>query len=762
MKRFTIFTFLFSLTFFANGQMFIPGLIPQPAKSIPQPGYFYLDKCFTIYISDTSIKNEAEYLNKYIRYNFHFSQEIITKKSNDEYRIQLIKTNVPALPANGYTLKIEQSLIEIKSSTNEGLFYGINSLCQLLHKPVYSSPQASGIYIEDYPRFEWRGMHLDVSRHFFPKEFIKKYIDLLALYKYNTFHWHLTDDQGWRIEIKKYSELTTKGAWRNGSMVGHYNEQRVDTVRYGGFYSQEEIKEIVAYASERHITIVPEIEMPGHAMAALTAYPELSCTGGPFEVAKTWGVFEDVFCAGNEKTFIFLQDVLDEVMQLFPGKFIHIGGDECPKERWKKCSRCHARMKAENLKDEHELQSYFIQRIEKSLNAKGKRIIGWDEILEGGLAPNAAVMSWRGTEGGIAAAKQKHYVVMSPGSHCYFDHYQADPEKEPVAIGGFTPVNKVYNYEPVPAELSNEEAHYILGAQANVWTEYMYTTNHVEYMILPRMAALSEVLWTQKELKNETDFYSRLLTHYNIYDRYKLKYSLGVFDLNYSATPVDGKIKITLNGLTSLGKIKYTLNDSTTAALNIYQGTEYTDSAILIDSSARLHARLVLNNSILPTRGLNIPVTISKATGAKITFEKNPPSAPFNTNAETILTDGIRGGKAYLQKNWLAWKNQSPTIIVDLIQEKEISKITIGTLTDKTRNIIGSDFFAAEISKDGKKYKPLKFTKDDFSIRNDKLELKLKKSKKARYVKLWIVHPYEIQKGVPQPWWLFLDEIIID
>jgi hexosaminidase len=377
----------------------------------------------------------------------------------------------------------------------------------------YQCPEIKldNLMMDDIPKFQWRGMHLDVSRHFFSKEFIKKYIDYLAMYKMNTFHWHLTDDQGWRIEIKKYPKLTEVGAWRNGSMTGHYTDQTFDDIRYGGFYTQEEIKEIVAYAKERYITVVPEIEMPGHALAALASYPEFSCTGGPFEVGKSWGVFDDVFCPKDE-TFTFLENILAEVIALFPSEYIHIGGDECPKVRWKSCPKCQKRIKDEKLKDEHELQSYFIQRIEKFVNSKGRKIIGWDEILEGGLAPNAAVMSWRGTEGGIAAAKEKHFVVMSPGSHCYFDHYQGEPKNEPIAFGGYTNVEKVYSFNPIPKELSEEESKYILGAQANVWTEYINTPEHVEYMVFPRIAALSEVLWGTSNPNEYKVFETRLIS----------------------------------------------------------------------------------------------------------------------------------------------------------------------------------------------------------------------------------------------------------
>jgi hexosaminidase len=353
----------------------------------------------------------------------------------------------------------------------------------------------------------------------FPVEFIKKYIDLLAHHKYNRFHWHLTEDQGWRIEIKKYPKLQEIGAFRKETVIGHAstatrgNAKDFDGKRYGGLYTQEEIKDVVKYAADRYVTIIPEIELPGHALAALSAYPNLGCTGGPYEAATTWGVFDDVFCAGKEDSFVFLQGVLDEVIELFPGKYVHIGGDECPKTKWEKCPHCKKRMKVENLKDTHELQSYFIQRIEKYLNSKGKQIIGWDEILEGGLAPNATVMSWRGEEGGIAAARQNHDVVMTPGNWCYFDHYQAGPEGEPLAIGNMTTVEEVYSYEPVPPQLDSIQAKHILGAQANVWTEYIPTSDHVEYMVYPRACAMAEVLWSKPETKKYEDFKLRMKEH---------------------------------------------------------------------------------------------------------------------------------------------------------------------------------------------------------------------------------------------------------
>ena len=457
----------------------------------------------------------------------------------------------------GYTVSVTSQKIIVAGKTAKGVFYGIQTLRQLLPTAKVSTKNFTipAVKIQDYPRFSYRGMHLDVGRHIFPLDFIKKYIDLIAMHKMNTFHWHLTEDQGWRIEIKKYPKLTEIGSKRYGTIKGRFHKEAGnDETEYGGFYTQEEIKEVVKYAKERHVSIIPEIELPGHASAAIASYPFLSCfpneptfvtnnmgskagklaqaNGTPKIVQETWGVFDDVFCAGNEKTFEFLENVLNEVIPLFPSEYIHIGGDECPKSNWKRCSNCQKRIQENQLADEHELQSYFIQRIEKYLNAKGKKIIGWDEILEGGLAPNATVMSWRGEKGGIEAAKQHHDVIMTPGTHCYFDKYQVDTKdqaKEPLAIGGFLSIEKVYNYNPIPDELAPDEKKYVLGAQGNVWTEYMKTTDYVEYMILPRMTALSEAVWSPFETKNWNGFKARLNTMKLRYEALGLKYAPHVF-----------------------------------------------------------------------------------------------------------------------------------------------------------------------------------------------------------------------------------------
>ena len=506
------------------------GVIPKPAKLKKMDGSFRLTPETKIFIDSKDEK--INYVTDFIKTQFgpatgfDFPVETTIPEQIPAGAI-LLKTGVhdKKLGEEGYRLRVKENYVEISGNTAAGVFYGVQTLRQLLPVRIEHKTKVSGIdwtvaccEIEDTPRFTWRGAHLDVCRHFFPKDFVKKYIDILAMHKLNTFHWHLTEDQGWRIEIKKWPKLTEVGAWRadrEGITWRECEPQKPgEPATYGGYYTQEEVKEIVAYAESRFIDVVPEIEMPGHARAALAAYPQFSCTGGPFTVVTGgyWPI-KDIFCAGNDSTFIFFEQVLGEVMQLFPSKYIHIGGDEAYKENWKNCPKCQQRIKDEGLKDEHELQSYFIRRIEKYLNSKGKILIGWDEILEGGLAPNAVVMSWRGMDGGIAAANAGHDVVMSPTSHCYFDYYQAR-EGEPEAIGGFLPLEKVYSFEPIPPKISPDKKHHILGAQANVWTEYIATPEHCEYMLLPRLCALAEVVWTPKKLRDYDDFTLRMQKHY--------------------------------------------------------------------------------------------------------------------------------------------------------------------------------------------------------------------------------------------------------
>jgi len=518
-----------------------PVIIPQPVKMEQGKGTFTLRPSAEInYTGGEWAKNEAGFLAEMLRPATGFALE--TEEGTDG-AINLVIDTALKMNPEGYLLTVEKKKVTLTGCTPAGLSRGLQTIRQLLPPEIESSTIISGvkwsmpcISITDYPRFAWRGMHLDVSRHFFDVDFIKRYIDILAMHKMNIFHWHLVDDQGWRIEIKKYPRLTEVGAWRVDREDKPWNsrppQQPGEKATYGGFYTQEEIKEVVAYAAERHINVVPEIEMPAHVSSALAAYPEYSCTGGPFTVppGSVWPI-TDIYCAGKDETFAFLEDILTEVMELFPSPYIHIGGDEADKTEWRKCPDCQARIRKEGLKDEAELQSYFVKRMQKFLNSKGRNLIGWDEILEGGLAPGAAVMSWRGFDGGIEAAKAGHDVVMTPVSHTYFNLYQADPATEPLAYRGIITLEKVYLFEPVPAGLSEDEAKHIIGAQACLWTEMVPDGRMAEYMILPRLTALSEVLWSAPENRSWDDFIIRLP---------KMMERFEVMGLNYSKSAGHG------------------------------------------------------------------------------------------------------------------------------------------------------------------------------------------------------------------------------
>lgn len=511
---------VFTINLFAQNDVNL-GIIPAPLNIIKKEGSFLLDKTVAIISNDAENAKTTDLLNAFIVTKGGFALREAKSVSSGQKAILLTSKGADLLSKEGYTIQISANQIKVIGA-GAGLFYAVQSLMQMMPEKTQDKIILPAVLINDEPRFKYRGTHLDVARHFFPISFVKKYIDLLATYKLNNFHWHLTDDQGWRIEIKKYPKLTSVGSVRNGTIIGHHPGAGTDNEVYKGYYTQEEIKQIVAYAATKYITVVPEIEMPGHASAAIAAYPELSCFPDrdtfisektPWsgerkgkQVQQTWGVFDDVFTP-TENTFKFLENVIDEVIVLFPSKYIHIGGDECPKEYWKQSPFCQQFIKDNDLKDEHGLQSYFIQRMEKYINGKGRSIIGWDEILEGGLAPNATVMSWRGEKGGIAAAQQNHDVIMTPGSEgLYFDHKQSSSLDEPLTIGGLASYAKVYAYDPVPKVLTIDQQKYILGVQANVWTEYIETPSKAEFMLLPRLLSLSEIAWSKPSNKDFKNF----------------------------------------------------------------------------------------------------------------------------------------------------------------------------------------------------------------------------------------------------------------
>jgi hexosaminidase len=744
-----LFTLYCSVAF---SQSVLP-LIPQPTSVQQSEGHFELTPT-TIIQGDEKLF-ETLYLQKAIQLATGWELKVLPVAGNVP-KISLSHSLKAIASKEGYALSITPQTIAIQADQDAGVFHGIQTVLQLVPASHGTKITIPCVQITDEPKYAWRGMHLDCARHFFPVDFIKKYIDALALYKMNTFHWHLTDDQGWRIQIKQYPKLTEVGAWRNGSMVGHYREQVYDTIRYGGFYTQEEIKSVIDYAAKRHITIIPEIEMPGHAVAALAAYPQYSCTGGPFEVAKKWGVLDDVFCPKAE-TITFLENILDEVIALFPSTYIHIGGDECPKTRWKKCPRCQALIKEKGLKDEHELQSYFVQTIEKYVNSKGRKIIGWDEILEGGLAPNAAVMSWRGTEGGIAAAQQHHEVVMSPGSHCYFDHYQGDPKNEPLAIGGYTPVEKVYSFNPTPAKLTPEEATYILGGQANVWTEYINTPAQVEYMVFPRMMALSEVLWGTANPANYADFQNRLLQQLPSLDQKAIIYSKAIFEITSSVEPnPNGKgLWATLKSAQDQKGIRYTLDGTQPT----WKSSSYT-GPIAISESLTLKAAY-FEKEVQKGNPIELPLSLNKATAKKIVLLNNPHDN-YKSGGSFALINGIKGNQQKFGRDWLGFSGKDANATIDLGTPLPISNVTIGVLSNEASWIYYPSQIEVFVSQDGQTFTSVgKASIDQIEAQKGNVIIDFPTTT-ALYIKVVATNIGLIKDGNPgsgSPAWLFVDEI---
>ena len=663
---------LITACFKQNEAAIVPSIIPVPNEQIINKGVFVLSSKTKLTYNE-SLKSVAVFFKSYIE-NGSNIQLNTSSKNTIHFKIDTTISN-----NEGYQLKVTPNKILISAKSKKGAFYAFQSLRQLL--PVdFEKPNTSNkaqitiqcLEIRDNPQFEYRGMHLDVGRHFFSVQFIKKYINLMSMLKMNTFHWHLTEDQGWRIEIKKYPKLQDFAAYREETLIGHYNDQpqKYDGKKYGGFYTQEEIKEVVKYASERQITIIPEIEMPGHSQAAIAAYPELGCTGKQVKVATKWGVFEDIYCS-KESTFQFLEDVIDEVIELFPGKYIHIGGDEAPKTRWKECEHCQNLIKEKDLKDEHGLQSYFIGRMEKYINSKGKQIIGWDEILEGGLAPNATVMSWRGTKGAVEAAKQQHNVILTPGSHCYFDHYQSDSENEPLAIGGFLPLEKVYSFNPIPEELTKEESKYVLGAQGNVWTEYMQTAEKVEYMVFPRAIALAEVVWSSKKNKNYKNFVDRLESFQKRLEVMNVNYSNHLYEIKGELVNKNGQLTYKLE--TNTGKkIIYSLDGTKPSYL---LGFEY-KKPIKINTDISIKAAIF--NTSKKQLGLIFEqkIKMHKAVGKQISLNVEPDKA-YNAGGKKALINGISGSdKRYGDKEWLGFSGEDLEITINFDSPTEINNIS--------------------------------------------------------------------------------------
>ena len=741
-------------------------ITPMPVSVKTAKGNFSIDRNTVFVLKGGGLEKSVYFLNHYLQQYAGFSLKTSYKHTGANaitLNFERMDNNIPG----AYKMNIDSKGIYIAGDKVSGVFHGIQTLIQLL--PVDSS-HANGkttvslpvpyVAITDYPRFAYRGMHLDVGRHLYPLDFIKKYIDYLAYYKYNYFHWHLTEDQGWRIEIKKYPLLTQVGSCRERTLVGRYGSNTYDSTKYCGFYTQDQIKEIVQYAADRYITIIPEIEMPGHSTAALASYPYLGCTKGPYKVMDTWGVLDDVYCAGNDSTFTFLQNVLDEVIKLFPSEYIHIGGDECPKERWKTCPLCQKRIKDEHLKDEHALQSYFIQRIEKYLNKKGRRIIGWDEILEGGLAPNATVMSWRGEEGGIAAAKDHHDVIMTPGTYCYLDHSQTKNE-DSITIGGYLPLEKVYSYEPIPKELNETDAKHVLGAQGNVWTEYMDNPSKVEYMIFPRMSALSEVLWSPAKNRNWNDFERRLPGLFNHYQLWGTNYSKAYYDLAATVMPTDNYDGILwkLESKDSINSIRYQESWAAKDTLTYVK-------LIRIATQGGLYTAWQKNSA--PIRQI---FSINKATGKKITLV-NEPGKSYPGNGAFTLVDGIINVKGLARSSeFLGFLGKDLDATIDLGTTIDISKVTLHLLGQNgswiylPSQIEVSYLPDAALTPEVSNNAPKQLRLIDPVKDKNAPHFVFQSSQHCRYIRI-VARNYGIippgNPGAGKPAWLFVNEIEVD
>ncbi len=713
---------------------------------------------------------------------FYFSNQFFHKYIKDGAGIDLKTEADPekaeilfqidtSLAAEGYRLTVNERRILLEAADKEGIFYGVQTIRQLLPAVLENGSEASiqvleipSVEIMDAPKFRYRGMHLDVARHFFSKEFIKEYISYLAMLKMNYFHWHLTEDQGWRIEIEQFPRLTSHAAYRDETLIGHYNDtpQTFDGQRYGGYYSKKDIKEIVSFAKQHYITIIPEIEMPGHAQAAISAYPELGCSGEQVPVATKWGVFENIYCP-NQKTFAFLKGVLTEVMDLFPGNYIHIGGDEAPKKQWKQCAHCQKLIQDLNLKDEHELQSWFIKEIETFLNDNGKKMIGWDEILEGGLAPNATVMSWRGTQGGIEAAKSGHNVIMTPTSHAYFDYYQSEDPREPLAIGGYLPLEKVYAFNPVPDELDKDEASYILGAQGNVWTEYMKTEEQVEYMIFPRILAMSEVLWSGPSENIEEDypdFAVRVLNYFERLDHKKVNYSKrAMFKVNRDIRKDGRDLVISLRPNIEDFPVLFSIDgDSAQRYESPLRITGNTALEYAIPDSTNMQSLGYLQkDNFIYHKGLFAEHTLN--------IEAHP---SYSAGGIEALNNGILGSDTrYGDSEWLGFWGDDLEIQIDVSEERQLNNVKTrfyhapGQWIYSPKTISISQEFV-----DGTTLNTISPIQLDAENTVTNVDIKLKQRSENQIRKLVIRVPnYGVipdgKQGAGNKAWTFIDEIII-
>ncbi|WP_281337177.1 glycoside hydrolase family 20 protein [Flavobacterium eburneipallidum] len=742
-------------------------IIPKPANIEVKEGVFQFSKDTKIIASNAAQKEIATALMSKFKAATGWQPEFSNKKPKSNYIEFKIDKN---LNREAYLLEVTSKSIVITAKENAGLIYGLETIRQLLPTAIESKNQVANVNwvipnvsIKDEPRFQWRGLMLDLSRHFFDKNYVIQTIDRLAMLKMNVLHLHLVDDQGWRIEIKKYPKLTEIGAWRvnqenviwNARLTVDPNEKGT----YGGFLTQEELKEIVKYAAAKNIQVIPEIEMPAHVSSAIAAYPELACFNQKIGVPSggVWPI-TDIYCAGKENTFEFLEDVIDEVIAIFPSKYIHIGGDEATKTNWETCPHCQKRMQEEGLKNVHELQSYFVKRMEKYINSKGKKVIGWDEILEGGLAPDATVMSWRGTEGGIEASKQRHDVIMTPESHCYFNIYQGPQNEEPLAFGGFIPLTKVYHFDPVVDEMTPEQAKHILGAQANLWAEYIESTQESEYMIFPRLGAMAEVLWSPKEARNWNDFTTRLPSLLARFDYLGINYSKSAYLVSAaSKAHLDKKqVKVALKNEFPNADIRYVLDNKNLDN----QAIKYTDS-ITIQGTTILKASLFKEDKPVG-KVFTDSIQFHKAVGNKLTF-KNPYHENYKADGPLGLVNIIRGSKNFHDGQWQAWLVDDMEVVIDLEKNQSIHQVTLGALENQGSGIYFPTEIKAFVSTDGKTYKEVGKIIRPFAI-NSNSELKDFKisfeKTNARFVKVIATNLKKSPKGESS--FLFFDEILVD
>jgi len=746
-------------------------VIPQPNKIIYHQGVYKVPDTLSFYYSNPEIDKVGEMIAQV----FSLSRRDIciqrfcpiSNKNDRAIELRLEQPFNPILGMEGYNLDIKQDGIFLNANTNAGLFYGMQTLNQILSSDCKNEIPASTI--TDFPRFSYRGVHLDVSRHFMPVNFILNLLDNMAFHKLNVFHWHLVDDQGWRLEIKKYPKLTEVGAWREDKNDVHWDNRGLGNPNavniYGGYYTQEEVRAVVAYAAKLNITVIPEIEMPAHVMSALAAYPEYSCTGENLGVAPggIWPITH-IYCAGKEETFHFLEDVLIEVMDIFPSRYIHIGGDEATKTEWEKCPLCQKRIKEEGLADVMALQSYFIKRVETFLNSHGRSIIGWDEILEGGLAPNSTVMSWRGEQGGIDAARSGHFVIMTPGSHCYFNHYQGNPQMEPYAGGGKTTLADVYHYEPVPDELTPQQAALVLGAQANLWTEFIATPSHAEYMYFPRLAAMAETLWSPAEKKSWEDFSRRMEFQYRRYDSLGINYAKSVWQVNARTSVNEQNRTMRVELLTDVfdPEIRYTLNgDNPNVNSNLYVGP------FEVNKSSTLMAA-VIKDGKATDQVLAFDFNIHKAFAREVML-LNPNSPIYDGQGKYGLVDGVKGSVDYGDDLWKGFLTNDFIAVVDLGKSMNINRIELDALQDAGSWIFLPTQVIFEGSKDGIEYKKIKVLDNPISPtikeKYPKVFSSEETAKDIRFVRITAKNLGVCPKGHTgegQPSWLFISEIVIE